>query len=102
MEAELIVVGGNLSGARFSLGSSEVRAGRAPDAEIRLQDSAAAWSHCVIRPGAGGHSVIDGRSEAGTFVNGRRVSECRLQPGDRIAVGETILLYRRAGGESGR
>jgi two-component system, NtrC family, response regulator HydG len=102
MDAELIAIGGDLLGTRFPLGASEVRAGRAPHAEIQLPDLAAAWEHCVVRPAGGGHSVIDGRSGTGTFVNGRRISECRLQPGDRIAVGETILLYWRSGGESGR
>src|SRR5262245_47418595 len=101
-EAELIAVGGSISGMRFPLGPAEVRAGRSPDAEIRLQDSAAAWEHCVVRSAGGSHVVIDATSETGTFVNGRRISECRLQPGDRIAIGETVLLYRRSCDESGR
>jgi len=102
MEAELIAVGGSILGMRFPLGPAEVRAGRSPDAEIRLQDSGAAWEHCVVRSAGGGHVVIDATSETGTFVNGRRISECRLQPGDRIAIGETVLLYRRSCDESGR
>src|SRR5258707_273294 len=102
MEAELIAVGGNLSGMRFPLGAHEVRAGRSPEAEIRLQDSGAAWEHCIVRPTAGGHCVIDKESGSGTFVNGRRIAECRLDPGDRISVGDTILLYRQAGGEGSR
>jgi len=28
---------------------------------------------------------------AGNFVNGQRVSECDLRPGDRIQVGESTL-----------
>src|SRR5262245_44260654 len=99
MEAELIAVGGNLSGLRFALGAAELRAGRNPHAEIRLRDDAAGWEHCIIRPAAGGHFVIDRQSETGTFVNGRRITEYRLEPGDRISIGETILLYRPAGQE---
>jgi len=102
MEAELIAVAGSLSGMRFPLGGHDVRAGRSPDAEVRLQDSAAAWDHCVVRPAAGGHCVIDQQSESGTFVNGRRIAECRLEPGDRISAGETVLLYRQAGAEASR
>src|SRR3954447_21984266 len=97
MDAELIAVGGSLSGMRFPLAAHEVRAGRSPDAEIRLQDSGAAWEHCIVRPAAGGHCVIDRQRQSGTFVNGRGNAECRLEPGDRISVGETVLLYRQAG-----
>ena len=45
---------------------------------------------------------MDGESESGTFVNGRRVAACRLESGDRITVGDTVLLYRQAGSEASR
>jgi len=97
MEAELIVIEGTLSGTRTPLGVHEVRAGRAPASEIRLQDSAAAWEHCLFRPQSGGHCVVDRDTAEGTFVNGRRVSQTLLAPGDRIAIGDTVFLYRQAG-----
>src|SRR5262249_15985192 len=102
MEAELIAVSGNLSGLRFALGSAEVRAGRVPHAEIRLPDDGAAWEHFIVRAASGVHFVVDRQSDSGTFVNGRRVSECRLEPGDRISIGDTILLYRPAAQEGNR
>jgi len=103
MEAELIVLEGTHSGNRFPLSSHEVRAGRSPAADIRLHDSAAAGDHCVFRPQNGGHCVVDRDTEEGTFVNGRRVSQATLAPGDRIAVGETVFLYRQAApAEGGR
>jgi hypothetical protein len=46
--------------------------------------------------------VVDRQSETETFVNGRRVSECRLEQGDRISVGETTLLYRQGCEEGNR
>src|SRR5438445_7161634 len=102
MDGELIAVGGNLSGTRFPSGAGEVRVGRAPHAEIRVQDSGVAWEHCVVRHGAGGHCVMDHHSETGTFVNGRRIAEARLESGDRIAIGETTLLYRTSSAEGSR
>ena len=101
MEAELIVLEGTQCGTRFLLGLHEIRAGRSPDADIRLQDSAAAGDHCSFRPQAGGHCVVDRDTEEGTFVNGRRVSQAALAPGDRIAIGETVLLYRQAAAAEG-
>jgi pSer/pThr/pTyr-binding forkhead associated (FHA) protein len=38
----------------------------------------------------GGNLLVDRQSETGTFVNGRRVSECRLEQGDPISLGETL------------
>src|SRR5947207_1476825 len=102
MDAELIAVGGNLSGMRFPLGAHEVLAGRSPDAEIRLQDSGAGAEHFIVRAAPGGYCVMDLQSESGTLVNGRRIVECRLEPGDRISVGDTILLYRKGAGDGSR
>ena len=36
-------------------------------------------------------SLQDAGSRWGTFVNGQRVTECDLRPGDHIKVGETTL-----------
>src|SRR5258706_15844312 len=82
MEAELIAIAGAVSGTRTLLASNEVRAGRAPDSEIQLHDPAAAWEHCWFRPQAGGHCVVDRDTVEGTFVNGRRVAQAVLAPGD--------------------
>jgi transcriptional regulator with GAF, ATPase, and Fis domain len=94
MEAELIAIAGAASGTRILLSSRAIRAGRAPDSDIRLHDSGAAWEHCWFRPQDGGHCVVDRDTEGGTFVNGRRVAQATLAPGDRVAIGETVFLYR--------
>jgi DNA-binding NtrC family response regulator len=97
MEAELIAIEGALAGTRVMLGAREIRLGRAAESDIRLHDLGAAWEHCSIRPQAGGHCVVDRASGngGGTFVNGRRVAQAQLAPGDRITVGETVFLYRQ-------
>src|SRR3954468_18565983 len=97
MSAELIVVAGPLLGERFPLGSVELKVGRAPGAQVRLSDSGAAWDHCVIRPHDGGYRIVDCHTGSGTYVNGMRVREQQLTPGDQINVGETIFAYREAG-----
>ena len=96
MEAELIAIQGPLSGTRVVLGSRDVRAGRDPGSEIHLQDSSIAGDHCLFRPQAGGHCVVARDGSADIFVNGRRVSQAGLAPGDRVALGQSIFLYRRA------
>src|SRR3954451_10542517 len=97
MSAELIAIAGPLLGERFPLGTTELKIGRAPTAQIRLSDSGAAWDHCVIRPHEGGYRIVDCRTGGGTYVNGMRIREQQLEPGDQIHIGETILAYREAG-----
>src|SRR5260370_18102850 len=94
MEAEFIVVSGALLGARFPLGNQEVSIGRAPSAGIRLSEPGVAPEHCVVRPSPAGYRLKDRRSTAGTYINGMRVTEHQLEPGDQDAIGDAILLYR--------
>ncbi len=93
MDPEVLVVSGPRLSERFSLGPAEVRIGRAPAATIRLDESGVAWEHCVIRPSGGRYRLLDQRTGSGTFVNGMRVTEHWLEPGDQISIGTTVLLY---------
>jgi two-component system response regulator HydG len=101
MEAEFIVVSGALLGARFPLGNSEVSIGRAPSAGIRLSEPGIAPEHCVVRPSPTGYRLKDRHSISGTYVNGMRVTEHQLEPGDQVAIGDAILLYREQSAPQG-
>jgi Nif-specific regulatory protein len=94
MQAEFIVVGGPLAGERFPLGPGDTRIGRAPTADIRLTEAGTAWEHCIVRAGDGCYRIIDRHTGAGTFVNGMRIGEHRLEPGDQVGICETVLVYR--------
>ena len=97
MSAEIIAVAGPLLGERFPLSVTELKIGRAPTAHVRLSDSGAAWDHCLIRPQDGGYRIVDCHTGGGTYVNGMRVREQQLEPGDQINIGETVFAYREAG-----
>ena len=99
MEAELIVVTGELLGARFPLGTAELRIGRAESCGIRLAEAAVAWEHATLRQREGRFHIADRRSGLGTYVNGMRVTDHVLEPGDQISIGETVLIYREGGGD---
>jgi two-component system response regulator HydG len=94
MEAEFIVVSGPLLGTRFSLGPNEVTIGRDPSAGIRLNEPQVAWEHSAVRLHDGRYHIHDCRTGSGTFVNGMRITEHCLEPGDQIGIGETVLVYR--------
>ncbi len=87
-------------GERFSLGPDEVRIGRDPRSTIHLEEPGIAWEHCVVSPAGDGFRVLDRRSGTGVYVNGMRTAEHRLEPGDQVVVGSTVLVYREGSGAS--
>jgi len=94
MQAEFIVVSGPLLGERFPLGPGETRIGRAPTADIQLAEAGTAWEHCIVREGDGRYQIVDRGAGVGTFVNGMRIGEHQLQPGDQVGICGTVLVYR--------
>ena len=75
----------------FELGRKVVTIGRGADADVRLPDKMASRIHCGISCNDGSYDIRDFDSRNGTFVNDRSIEVCRLNPGDRIQVGDTVL-----------
>jgi len=94
MDAEFIAVAGPLLGARWALGADEICIGRGPSCDIHLSEHDAAWHHCVVVKRKDGYRIVDRHTGAGTYVNGMRISEHLLEPGDQISICETVLVYR--------
>ena len=65
--------------------------GRGEQCDVRLDDPSASRVHCRLLSRGGKVTLTDAGSRWGTFVNGERVTECDLQPGDEITIGETVL-----------
>jgi len=99
---KLVALSGPVAGQTFPLGSEAFPIGRHTANALRLSDLAASRHHCRIEPAGGGFVVRDLGSRQGTFVNGRPVHEHRLQEGDLVAVGETLLLFQAREGETVR
>jgi Nif-specific regulatory protein len=96
MSAELIAVSGPLLGERFPLGPTELRIGRAPASHIRLDEPGIAADHCVLRPESAAYRLVDCHTGSGTYVNGMRVRDQLLEPGDQINIGDSIFAFRDA------
>ena len=47
----------------------------------------------MIAPGEGGFVIRDQGSSNGTFVNGARVTEAPLRPGDEVSIGGTRFRF---------
>jgi FHA domain-containing protein len=66
--------------------------GRAPDNGLVLHDSRASRRHARLFARSGVFVLADLGSTNGSFVNDRRVEEMPLGEGDRIRIGDTILV----------
>jgi DNA-binding NtrC family response regulator len=87
----LLVIRGPDRGRALRLDKDELAVGTSPAAELRLTDPTVSRSHLTVRLTAEGWLLSDLGSTNGTFVGGRRVYACSLEPGDIIAIGATRL-----------
>jgi len=68
--------------------------GRTPDNQIRIPETKVSRKHAVVTASAAGFTIKDLESQNGTFVNDEQVTECRLNNGDRIRIGEKQFVFR--------
>lgn len=69
-----------------------IKIGRLNSAQLKLDDPAASRIHAVIELAGNGASLIDMGSSTGTLVNGSKIHKTKLNHGDQITVGDTILV----------
>ena len=78
--------------ACFYVESGElVLVGRGPHCQVQIEDPSVSRVHCRLLVRDGKVIIYDAGSRWGTSVNGERVREQELQPGDCIEMGETTL-----------
>lgn len=64
-------------------------------ADLVIDDDKASRHHAAIGHCDGEFTVFDMGSTNGTYVNGERVAQHRLQDGTEIRIGSTVLTFRR-------
>ena len=83
-----------INGTRtLALEAVTLNLGRGEQNHIILDDPHASRHHAQLRLREGSYLLFDANSASGTFVNGVRIYEHRLQNGDLIVIGTTQLLY---------
>jgi pSer/pThr/pTyr-binding forkhead associated (FHA) protein len=92
MPRQLRVIAGRDSGRVFPLHEDQTfLVGRDMGTATRLKDPQVAMLHCQVVLNGDGALLTDRNSSGGTFVDGQRVSEHRLRPGDVFRVGDTRM-----------
>lgn len=77
----------------FPLNRKVINIGRRPDNHLVLSDPRVSRSHAQLRAIRGQYVIFDLNSTGGTLVNGRRIQQSTLTPGDVISLSGLPLIY---------
>jgi FHA domain len=92
----LVVQGRSEAKPRTVKLSASMTVGRAPECELRIDDTYASQQHARVFAKNGSWFIEDLGSTNGTFVNDQKLAApAMLQPGDKVRVGQTMLELRR-------
>jgi hypothetical protein len=80
-------------GRRNVLRGERVLVGRSRECEVTVSDPNVSRRHIELRRGERGWTAVDLGSTNGMKVNGRRIGQAELNPGDRITIGVTDLTF---------
>jgi hypothetical protein len=90
-----------LDGQRtIPLHEAVINIGRRLDNQIVVDDPNVSRNHAQLRLRFGHYVVYNLGSTGGTFVNGQRIEECVLRPGDVISLGGVPLIYGEDSGQN--
>lgn len=83
----LVGVAGALAGARIAVDKPVLTIGRGLDNDLVLDDQRVSRHHAELQLVGGKVRIVDLKSTNGTWVNGKRVAERVLGPGDSVSLG---------------
>ncbi len=78
---------------RETVAQDVVKVGQDPKSHLCINDPAASRMHAVIEVGSPQEvTLIDLGNDPGTLVNGAPINKCRLNVGDQIQIGSTLVV----------
>jgi signal transduction histidine kinase len=91
--ATLFVIRGIDQGIRFELDGPIYQLGRDSSNAIQIHDSEVSRHHAEIRHRDNEFTISDLNSSNGTYINGRRIEQHKLESGDQVQTGGTLMLF---------
>ena len=91
--AELQVATADGVERKVHLEGKAVSIGRSEECDVVIVETKASRRHCRIEPKGDGWRVVDEGSSNGTWLGGKPVLAARLEPGDELEIGETVLTF---------
>jgi Protein of unknown function (DUF3662)/Inner membrane component of T3SS, cytoplasmic domain len=93
--AQLVMIEKGKAGKAFPLSKDRVIIGRLGESDLTLSDPGVSRRHAEVRREDGKYVIADLGSTNGTMVNEATIGERKLEEGDRITIGRTVLEFRR-------
>lgn len=87
--AFLIIDGGKM----YQLTHTVTNIGRLKDNDLVIPDGRVSRRHAQLRLSRPRYMLFDLGSSGGTYVNGRKITQCALQPGDIISLAGVALVF---------
>ena len=91
--ARLVAVAGPHAGQVIPITGPALTIGREAGRDLPLADTMTSRRHASIYAGPAGYVLRDEGSSNGTYVNGARVTEHLLHPGDEIRIGGNTFRF---------
>ncbi len=91
--AKLFVVTKGLAVSSHELGGDWVTIGRSDGNNFQVVEPSISGRHCEVRAQGNELSVRDLLSTNGTFINGKKISEGVVKPGETLKLGEVEFRY---------
>lgn len=97
----LEILDGDRAGETLPVADRTLRIGRKPGNDLVLADEKTSGVHAEVTLEGDRHVLRDLGSTNGTFLDGKRVTEIVLTPGDVVTVGRLRVKFREEGAASG-
>lgn len=92
MKFLLEIVAGPRAGSKYPLEAAALTVGRSPSASVAFpEDNFLSGTHCSFQAASEGVLLRDLNSTNGTFLNGERITQFQLRPGDLITAGAITM-----------
>lgn len=78
-----------------------IEIGRSRKATVRVKDTSVSGEHCYLMRLGEKWMVVDLNSRNGTYLNGKRITKERFQPGDVLNVGRAKIRFDQEVGGGG-
>lgn len=98
--AKLVVLSAGLAGRTHELNVDKTTVGRVEDNTFQIGEPSVSSHHCEVFLRNGEVVVKDLNSTNGTFINGEKVSERVLKPGEILRLGQIELRLESEGAPS--
>ena len=93
-KCQLVIIEGPGEKIKHELGKTKIlRIGKKEDNDIVIKDNSVSRNHFEIETTVDSYLLRDLNSTNGTYINGIRVKEAFLSPGDIITMGKTKIEY---------